>query len=62
MRASFSRSMLSNLIDRIKLPFRKDKEFYFALYNILGFYPHNITYYKVALMTKASGTGPLPKS
>ena len=47
--------MLSNLIDRIKLPFRKEKELYFALYNILGFYPHNIAYYKVALMHKSLG-------
>lgn len=47
--------MLSNLIDRIKLPFRKDKELYSALYNILGFYPHKITYYKVALMHKSLG-------
>ncbi len=61
MRASFSRSMLSNLIDRIKLPFRKDKEFYFALYNILGFYPHNITYYKIALMHKSIGHRATPE-
>ena len=47
--------MLSNLIDRIKLPFRKEKELYSALYNILGFYPHNITFYKVALMHKSLG-------
>lgn len=47
--------MLSNIIDRIKLPFRKEKELYFALYKILGFYPHNITYYKVALMHKSLG-------
>lgn len=49
------RNMLSNIIDRIKLPFRKDKELYSALYKILGFYPHNITYYKVALMHKSLG-------
>lgn len=42
--------MLTNIIDRIKLPFRKEKEFYLALYNILGFYPHNISLYKNALM------------
>ena len=47
--------MLSNIIDRIKLPFRKEKELYFALYDILGFYPHNITYYKIALMHKSLG-------
>lgn len=47
--------MLNNLIDRIKLPFRKEKELYLALNDILGFYPHNITYYKVALMHKSLG-------
>ncbi|MCQ2243562.1 MAG: ribonuclease III [Bacteroidaceae bacterium] len=40
----------TNIIDRIKLPFRKEKEFYLALYNILGFYPHKIDLYKNALM------------
>lgn len=47
--------MLNNLIDRIKLPFRKDKELYSALYDIMGFYPRKITYYKVALMHKSLG-------
>ena len=47
--------MLSNLIDWIKLPFREEKELYSALYKILGFYPHNITFYKVALMHKSVG-------
>lgn len=42
--------MFQNIIDRIKLPFRKEKEFYLALYNILGFYPHDISLYKNALM------------
>ncbi len=45
--------MLNNLIDRIKLSFRKDKELYFSLYEILGFYPHEISYYKMALMHKS---------
>ncbi len=45
--------MLSNLIDRIRLPFRKDKELYSSLYNILGFYPKDIKYYKQALMHKS---------
>jgi ribonuclease-3 len=44
---------LNNIIDRIKLPFRKEKELFSALYNILGFYPHNIEYYKQALMHKS---------
>ena len=42
-----------NLIDRVKLPFRKDKELYSSLYDIIGLYPHNISYYKLALMHKS---------
>ena len=38
--------MLNNLIDRIKLSFRKDKELYSSLYAILGFYPRHIDNYK----------------
>ena len=42
-----------NIIDHIKLPFRKDKELYLELYKILGFLPHNISFYKLALMHKS---------
>ena len=45
--------MLNNFIDRIKLSFRKDKELYLSLYEILGFYPHDISYYKMALLHKS---------
>ena len=45
--------MLSNIIDRIRLPFRKEKELYFSLYPILGFYPRDISHYKLALMHKS---------
>lgn len=45
--------MLNNFIDRIKLSFRKDKELYLSLYKILGFYPHDISYYKMALLHKS---------
>ena len=45
--------MLSNLIDRVRLPFRKEKELYSSLFEILGFYPRNIGYYKLALMHKS---------
>ena len=45
--------MLSNFIDRIKLPFRKDKELYLCLYKIIGFYPRKIDYYKTALLHKS---------
>ena len=44
-----------NFIDRIKLPFRKEKELFSALYRILGFYPHNINFYKQALLHKSVG-------
>lgn len=43
----------NNLIQKVKLPFRKDKELYLCLYTILGFYPKNIAYYKQALMHKS---------
>ena len=43
----------NNFIQKIKLPFRKDKELYRRLYSILGFYPNNISYYKQALMHKS---------
>lgn len=46
---------VNNFIDRIKLPFRKEKELFSSLYDIIGFYPHNISYYKVALTHKSSG-------
>lgn len=52
--------MLNNIIDRIKLPFRKDKELYLALRDIIGFIPHEISYYKLALMHKSIGhRGPI---
>ena len=46
---------VSNIIDRIKLPFRKEKELFSSLYEILGFYPHEIRYYRQALMHKSVG-------
>lgn len=51
----YSKSMLnnSNFIDRIRLPFRKEKGLYSSLYHVLGFYPRNIQLYKQALMHKS---------
>lgn len=43
----------NNIFDRIKLPFRKEKELFSSLYDIMGFYPHRIEYYKLALMHKS---------
>ena len=44
----------SNLIDRIRLPFRKEKELFSAIYEMTGFYPRNIEYYQLALMHKSA--------
>ena len=38
-----------NILDTIRLPFRKDRQLYRSFYNILGFYPRNIELYKQAL-------------
>ena len=43
----------SNLKDSIRLLFRKDKESYLCFYRILGFYPHDIQIYELALMHKS---------
>lgn len=47
--------MILNLLDRMKLPFRKNKEFLSALYDILGFYPHNLDIYRIAFSHKSLG-------
>ena len=47
--------IFQNIIDRIRLPFRKEKELYSSLRDIIGFYPHDIHYYKQALMHKSIG-------
>ena len=47
--------MILNLLDRMKLPFRKNKEFLSALYDILGFYPHNLEIYRIAFSHKSLG-------
>ena len=43
----------NNLIDAIRLPFRKEKELYRAFRNMLGFYPRKISLYQEALMHKS---------
>ncbi len=45
--------MILNLLDRMKLPFRRNKEFLSALYDILGFYPHDIEIYRIAFSHKS---------
>lgn len=44
---------VTNIYDAIRLLFRKDKALYRAFYKILGFYPHNISYYQEAVMHKS---------
>ena len=44
----------SNLIDRVRLLFRKDRESYLCFYRMLGFYPHDIHIYEQALLHKSS--------
>ena len=44
----------SNLIDRIRLLFRKDKESYLCFCRMLGFYPRDIRIYEQALLHKSS--------
>ena len=46
---------LKDIIARIKLPFRQEKELFSSLYQIMGFYPDDISYYKVALTHKSAG-------
>ena len=47
--------MIKNIIDRLRLPFQDEKELRSALYNVMGFYPHDISHYKLALMHKSIG-------
>ena len=45
---------LQDIIDRLRLPFRgEEKTLYQALFDIVGFYPNHIEYYKLALMHKS---------
>ncbi len=47
---------IQNLIDRMKLPFLRERELRSSLYHILGFYPHHLPLYKQALQHKSSHT------
>jgi ribonuclease-3 len=47
--------VLRNIIDRLYLIFQNDKDLRRSLFEILGFYPHNIEYYRQALMHKSIG-------
>ncbi len=43
-----------NQIDRIRLLFHKDRESYFAFYQVLGFFPRDIKYYQQAVLHKST--------
>lgn len=45
--------MLNKFIDQLRLPFRKEKELYLSIYHIIGILPHNLEYYKTALLHKS---------
>ena len=45
--------MIHNLIDKVKLAFQKEKQLPNALYQILGFYPHRLEIYRIALSHKS---------
>lgn len=45
--------MIHTISDRVRLLFIKNKEPYLRLYNILGFYPRNISHYNEALLHKS---------
>ncbi len=45
--------MIANLIDKARFFFRKDKELVASLYEILGFYPHQLDLYRIALSHKS---------
>lgn len=45
----------NDFIERLRLPFREEKELRQQLQCIIGFYPNDIKYYKTALTHKSSG-------
>jgi ribonuclease-3 len=49
-----NRSVIKNITNRIRLFFHTKKESYFALCQVLGFYPNDITIYEEALLHKSS--------
>lgn len=55
LRNTLSKTVVSaaNMIDAIRLPFRKEKALYRAFRNMLGFYPRNIGLYHEALLHKS---------
>ena len=50
---NFVQAQAENLIDAIRLPFRKERKLYRVFHKMLGFYPHDISIYQEALMHKS---------
>lgn len=46
--------MFGKLLNKIRILFSTERESYLIFYSILGFYPKNINYYKIALLHKSS--------
>jgi ribonuclease-3 len=46
---------IRNILDRIHLLFLDEKELRQSLFEVMGFYPHKLSYYKQALMHKSIG-------
>lgn len=46
-------SLYHRIVARIRLPFRKEKEFFSLLYSVLGFYPRSAAPYRQALLHKS---------
>ncbi len=44
---------MKHIFDRVKLPFQKNSQLRRALFNILGYYPHNLDLYREALAHKS---------
>ena len=44
-----------DILQRLRLPFQEDKELRRSLYRVMGFYPNDISHYKIALTHKSSG-------
>ena len=47
--------MIRDIIERLRLTFRDDKELRRQLRQVIGFYPNDISHYKLALTHKSSG-------
>ena len=46
---------IQDILDRLRLCFQDEKELRQSLYEVVGFYPHDISHYKQALMHKSVG-------